>query len=103
MVLSVPNQREAKKLWHKLKHFINFVPWRAEEETGSAEEQPASNKLSAPHWTYSDAGGAAVMEAPLSACLGGATWLRKPNHSKSSKRKGNVNNMLKIFLIYYSS
>ncbi len=99
MDLSAKSLSETGRIWHRPELFINFAFWRAEEETGSAEEQPASNKLSAPHWTNSEAGGAAFAEAPLSACLGGASWLRKPLHRHPSTSMANVNNMLKSRVI----
>lgn len=66
---SAKNQSGTVRRWHSPGLFINFASWRAEEEAGSAEEQPASNKLSAPHWTSSEAGGAAFEDAPPFACL----------------------------------
>lgn len=92
---SAKNLRETVSRWHSPGLFINFAFWRAEEETGSAEEQPVSNKLSAPHWTNSGAGGASFAEVPPFACLGGASWLRKPFHRLPSTSMANVNNMLK--------
>ena len=50
----------------------------AEEETGSVEEQPASNRLS--HYTEI-VFGTVIMHGCAFSILGGDAWLRKPNQA----------------------